>query len=109
MSKTERNFIILAAVWAAIMLLFCAVESAGADTIPYNTYIASDWSNLHALLDGKTGVDKAAGAMAIQPWGHINWEAGGQIQAGTQLWVVANNDRQVVGCINVLVGRHNLG
>ena len=98
-------FLKLATVLAMPMLgfVFLTVETTNATMVPYNTYLASDWSDIHAKLDGMDGVEKHPDATYIQPWGYVNWEfGGGMLDPGTKLWIVGHDDHQVVGEVDML-------
>jgi hypothetical protein len=95
MKKKIFNFVLLFTV-----LLFAFVARAN-PTVPYNTYLAPDMHDIHAKLDGKTGVEHDADASWYKPAGLVTFTAGGDVLAGTPLWVIAASDMQVVGYVTV--------
>jgi hypothetical protein len=69
--------------------------------VPYDTYLASDWSDIHSKLGGKDGVEKHPDALFSQPGGDINFWDGNPVPADTQIWIIAADDRQVVGELDI--------
>jgi hypothetical protein len=105
-----RTLNLLFAVLLFVLFGFFIANVAMADLIPYNTYIASDWSDLHAKLDGKDGVTKHPDAAVSQPWGTVTYQGGGAVPSSTQLWIIANNDKQIVGELDMSSpGGYNFG
>jgi len=94
-SITSRTAVCLLFILAVFMLWTSSVLAG--PMLPYNTYLASDWSDLHAKLDGMTGLTMYSEVYFSQPSGDITFQSGGDVPASTPIWIIAANDRQVVG------------
>lgn len=85
-----------------IVFMLCTSNTLAGPMLDYDTYI-SPWPNaIPGTLNGYDGVTGHPDALYSQPWGDVNWETGGgQLLAGTQLWIIANDDHQVVGEVDM--------
>jgi len=77
--------------------------------LDYDTYINPWPSAVPSTLNGADGVDMATGASYSQPWGLVTYQIDGSfVPSGTKLWVIAANDKQVVGEVDMTgLGSYN--
>ncbi|GEM_PF-6259194 len=94
--------IVKSIVFTLVLTMFWGLATANPTMLPYNTYLAADMSNIHSVLDGFDGVDKHPDALFSQPAGSATLAGSGLfLTADTQLWIIAADDKQVVGEIDV--------
>jgi len=88
----------LACAGFAVFIFFAIPQVATAGImLDYNTYLAPDWSDIHAKLDGMTGLKMYSEVYFSQPSGDITFQGDGDVPANTPIWIITANDRQVVG------------
>jgi hypothetical protein len=78
------------------VLVLCTGSAVASTMLDYDTYISPWPSAVPSTLDGADGVTMHPDAAFSQPWGDIN-KGGSPVSIGTQIWIIAADDKQVVG------------
>jgi len=96
-----RSFVVFAAIFAAVAVFIFAIPlvATASTMLPYNTYLASDWSDIHTKLDGKDGIIAPA-TIYVKTFGDV-WDAPGHMapNAFRRAWVI-DSGWQVVGVVD---------
>jgi len=99
-ANTIRTAVLLLFVPAVLAL--CAGSAAAGVMLDYDTYISPWPSAIPATLNGADGVTKHPDADFTQHWGYVRYEADNSfVPEGTELWVIASGDKQVVGEVDM--------
>jgi hypothetical protein len=96
------------AVFLLFVLALCTSGTVASTMLDYDTYLASDFSDIHTVLDGMTGVNHDTDASWYQAAGFITFNAAMQsimgvvdVPAGTPVWAITESDHQVVGFVKI--------
>jgi len=93
-SITNRTAVWLLFVPAVFAL--CTGSAVASTMLDYDTYISPWPSAIPSTLNGYDGVTMHPDAAFSQPWGNIS-KGGNPVSIGTQIWIIAADDKQVVG------------